>query len=65
MKNSRTRGPLGAMLRLRAHAKDNGDIAPRRIFTTAGTISGDVLAYCARHQLTIAWLLTGKSPALT
>ena len=58
-------GPIGATLRLRAHAKDHSDTAPRKIFDTEGLISNDVLAYCARYQLSIHWLLTGKSPAMS
>lgn len=65
MNHLNKQGPIGAMLRLRAHAKDNGDIAPRKIFNNVSMISDEVLAYCARHQLTMTWLLTGKSHALT
>lgn len=65
MHDIKSRGPIGATLRLRAHAKNHSDTAPRKIFSTEGLINDDVLAYCARHQLTITWLLTGESPAMS
>lgn len=65
MTHLKTRGPIGATARLCAHAKDHSDTAPRKIFDTEGLISNDVLAYCARHQLHVTWLLTGKSAALS
>ncbi|MBR2656307.1 MAG: hypothetical protein IKD58_07445 [Loktanella sp.] len=63
MHHIKTHGPIGATLRLRAHAEEHHDIAPIKTFNTEGLINDDVLDYCARHGLTIAWLLTGKSPA--
>lgn len=65
MHHIKTPGPIGATVRLRAHAEEHHDIAPRPIFNTAGLISEDVLAYCARHQLTVTWLLTGENPAMS
>lgn len=65
MHHIKTRGPVGALLRLRTHAQDHSDTAPLKIFNTEGLISNDVLAYCARYQLSIHWLLTGKSPAMS
>ena len=58
-----TKGQIAAaMSRLEGHAEDRGDIPPKCIVARDRGPSMDLLAYCARHDLSLDWALLGKQP---
>ncbi|OZB12763.1 MAG: hypothetical protein B7X55_13955 [Rhodobacterales bacterium 34-62-10] len=51
-----------AMIRLKRHAEDRGDIPPKCVVARDGGPSMDLLVYCERHDLSLDWVLLGKQP---